>query len=58
MQNYKPTVEDAGHRYREHQKPRRTQMGNVDSQPWPSPVKAKPAPVKAPKTEAPAAETE
>jgi hypothetical protein len=33
-------------------------MGNVDSQPWPSPIKAKPAPVKAPKTEAPAAETE
>lgn len=26
-------------------------MGNVESQPYPSPVKAKPAPVKAPKAE-------
>lgn len=32
-------------------------MGNVDSQPWPSPVKAKPAPAKAPKAE-PTSETE
>ena len=33
-------------------------MGNVDSQSWPSPSKAKPTPAKAPKAEAPAADAE
>ena len=33
-------------------------MGNVESQPWPSPIKAKPAPAKAPKAEPTAAESE